>query len=56
MTRVVKMTKQIVKDELYLFVNGVLFYKRWLNTDKGRMFYENEGLTQWARGNDNGKG
>ena len=44
------------EHELYIYMNGVLIYKRWLNTlikDKlgikkgyGRMFYEGEGIKE----------
>lgn len=41
-----KLTKNIVKNELYLYCNGELIYKRWLDKGYGRVFHENEGLTQ----------
>ncbi len=35
-------TKETVGREVYIYFNGVLVYKRWLNYNKGRMFYEGE--------------
>ena len=37
--------KIIEDNQLYLYFNGKLIYKRWLWRNKGRMFHENEGLT-----------
>ena len=31
-------TKQIIGDELYIFFNGKLLYKRWLNKGYGKIF------------------
>jgi hypothetical protein len=45
----VKITKEIVDNQLFIFANNKLIYKRWLWRDKGRMFYEGEGLTQFVR-------
>ena len=35
-----------ILNELYLYFNGNLIYKRWLSRNKGRVFHENEGLSQ----------
>lgn len=32
--------------ELYVYMNGVLIYKRWLKHNYGRMFYEREGIRE----------
>jgi len=38
----VKLTKEIVDNQLFIYANGILIYKRWILQDKGRMFYEGE--------------
>lgn len=35
--------------ELYVYFNGILIYKRWLKYNIGRVFHDNEGLTQYVR-------
>lgn len=42
-------TKKLVNKELYVYYNNVLIYKRWLNHNYGRVFHENEGLTQFIK-------
>jgi hypothetical protein len=40
-----------IGNELYVFREGRLLYKRWLASGHkpyGRVFHENEGLTQFA--------
>lgn len=49
-----RITKEIVEDELYLYFDGILVYKRWLNRNYGRVFHEKEGLTQFINGDENG--
>ena len=49
-----KITKVVNDNQLYVYFNGVLVYKRWMfpNTKfYGRVFHEQEGLTQYARKN-----
>jgi hypothetical protein len=33
-------TKQIVGKELYVYLNGVLLYKRWLDKKYGIVFFK----------------
>jgi hypothetical protein len=42
----VRISSETIGDEFYLYMNGKLVYKRWLTNDKGRMFYENEGIRE----------
>ena len=35
--------------ELYVFMNGVLIYKKWLSRGTSRTFHEGEGLTQFCK-------
>jgi hypothetical protein len=32
-----------IKDELYVYMNGFLLYKRWISRGYGRVFHEGEG-------------
>ena len=49
-TKIKKMITKINEGlETYVYFNGVLIYKRWKlpnNKSYGRVFHENEGLTQ----------
>lgn len=49
MTRKAVITKEVIGKELYLYINGKLFFKRWINYDYSKTFHDGEGLTQWAR-------
>ena len=31
-------SKEIVNDELYIYMNGTLIYKRWLKTGQSKIF------------------
>lgn len=41
--------KVVIGNELYLYRGKILIYKRWINRGYGKVFYENEGLTQFAK-------
>jgi hypothetical protein len=45
------MVKVIVDNQLYVYFEGKLLYKRWYNTARsyGKVFHENEGLTIKAK-------
>lgn len=43
------MTKEIIDNQLFVYYQGRLIYKRWIWRDRGQMFHGSEGLTQWAR-------
>lgn len=42
------METKIIGNELYVYFQGACIYKRWLDHDYGKVFHENEGLTQKA--------
>ena len=44
------MTRLVIDNQVYIYFQGVLIYKRWLTPHTyGRVFHENEGLTQYAK-------
>lgn len=51
----VTLSKKIVDRQLYLYANGELIYKKWFDTNAGRMFHDNEGLTQEVIDNEKRK-
>lgn len=41
--------KIIIGNELYLYRGNILIYKRWISRGYGKVFHDNEGLTQFIK-------